>query len=115
MKVKTLILLFVIALVFTLVTIGIFSSNSDTDTISEAFTKTINVISIRQHPSNDELLIVVYEYYDSYCGCYEETTININPLGYKADMENIKIPSSIHISGWLENNIYLIFDMRIVK
>ena len=111
MKVKTFLGLFILIVIVGLacsIVFDVFSTDTDTDTdqINERFDITIDVISIRQHPSKNKLFLVVYEYYDPECGCYEEVTILANPHEYRSMILDINTPKTIKMRGNITNSIY---------
>lgn len=114
MKVKTFLALFIIIVIVGLVSSIVYSTfQSDTDIIKESFYETLDVISVRQHPNSNKLFIIVYEYYDPICGCYEEVSIFVNPHEYKSEIENLNLPKTIIMRGIKVNSVYNIEYMEI--
>jgi len=115
MKVKTLLVLFCVIVIAGLscaIGLGLLDTDTDIKESNVKFYEVINVINVRQHPDSEKLFLIVYEEYFPECGCYEETTITLDPLKYRSQIENLNIPKTIRISGTIINNVYNIETME---
>jgi len=118
MKVKTFLVIIIILSIsglFCAIGLGLLDTDTDTKEGNVRFYETIDVINVRQHPDNEKLLLLVYEEYFPECGCYEETTITLDPLKYRSRIENLNLPKTIKISGDKVNSVYNIENMEILK